>query len=101
MLRTLLFVLVSLLASIMSTSALSASRGTHLIVLVHGLMGSPRDLEYLGDRLTEGGCVVLKSASNTNVNSLDGIRVGAERLVEEIRNISSENPQIGECTLTI
>jgi hypothetical protein len=67
---------------------------THLVVLVHGLMGNARDLEYLALKLEEKGAVVLQSRKNEYMQSLAGIKEGAERLVEEIHEISLANPHL-------
>ena len=40
---------------VVSCIALQPSTNKHLVVLVHGLMGSARDLEYLALRLEERG----------------------------------------------
>lgn len=66
----------------------------HLIVLVHGLMGSSRDLEYLAQKLEKNGAVVLQSSANAYAQSLAGVKEGAEKLVEEIHSICLENPQL-------
>lgn len=74
----------------------SGRQPTHLIVLVHGLMGNARDLEYLALKLEERGAVVLQSRRNEYMQSLAGIKEGAERLVEEIHEISLANPSLNK-----
>ena len=87
--------LVVLLAIAWISVVTSLSSSKHLIVLVHGLMGNERDLEYLGDRLSAvGDCVVLRSASNANYKSLQGVRLGAERLIEEIREVKKAHKDL-------
>jgi len=66
----------------------------HLVVLVHGLMGTSRDLEYLSQLLQSKGCVVLSSQANEQTNSLKGIEKGASRLVEEILAVQAKNKQL-------
>ena len=73
----------------------------HLVVLVHGYMGSDREQEYLGETLLNEGnklidgesdescrssrhqLVILKSKANVKV-STDGIILGGKRLAAEI-----------------
>jgi hypothetical protein len=57
-------------------------------------MGNARDLEYLAIKLEEKGAVVLQSCKNEYMQSLAGIKEGAERLVEEIHEIIVSNPQL-------
>ena len=56
----------------------------HLVVLTHGVMGTGQDLNYLGRLLEAEGCDVYKSTSNENFKSLQGFKVGGERLASEI-----------------
>lgn len=71
-------------------------RSRHLIVLVHGIMGNARDLEYLAQKLEEKGAVVLQSRKNEYMMSLAGIKESAERLVEEIHEVSVANPSLNK-----
>ena len=70
-------------------------KADHLIVLVHGFLGSPTDLEYLGEQLTKlGNCRVLYSQSNFWIKSLAGIEDGAQRLVDEIQIAQQNHPNL-------
>ena len=66
----------------------------HLVVLVHGLMGTNQDLEYLGERLHEKGCIVLLSKSNWWIKSLVSIKIASVRLVDEIHVKQAQNPEL-------
>jgi len=66
---------------------LNQQQQNHLVVLSHGIMGGTKDLEYLAERLTRGGCVVLVSKVNALTNSLLGIEHGAKGLVREIEDV--------------
>lgn len=66
----------------------------HLVVLSHGVMGTAQDLNYLGRLLEDSGCVILKSTSNENLKSLDGFKIGAERLADEIKKCVVANNQL-------
>lgn len=92
---TLLFLLLLVLID-GSESLLPISRQNkeHLIVLSHGIMGNANDLNYLSALLEKRGCIVLKSNSNSFLNSLNGIRNGAENLVQEIAQIQKDNQQL-------
>lgn len=85
--------LVLVLVVIISVTSFQSSQ-SHLVVLVHGLMGDYRDLEYLGEQLEERGCVVLLSKKNGLTKSLAGIETGAARLVEEIREMQVMYPAL-------
>jgi hypothetical protein len=68
---------------------------THLVVLAHGLMGMPRDLDYLGQRLDDRCCVLL-SESNKLLNSLKGVRDGGAKLASEVRQYVEKHQGIQE-----
>lgn len=70
----------------------------HLVVLSHGLMGYPSDLEYLGRSLAESGCTVLQSRSNEFIATLNGVSQGGKALAEEIMSFKTENPHLKRVT---
>lgn len=66
----------------------------HLVVLSHGIMGTGDDLEYLANLLESGGCQVLKSRSNENFRSFNGIKACGEALAQEIIELVERNPDL-------
>ncbi len=71
------------------------SQPEHLIVLSHGLMGRPTDLDYLaGLLISQQGSLVLQSKANEYINSLKGIPFGAKKLAEEIISFKNQNPSV-------
>lgn len=63
----------------------------HLVVLSHGIMGTGDDLGYLANLLETGGCMVLKSRSNENFKSFNGIKACGEALAKEILSCVQRN----------
>jgi len=66
----------------------------HLVVLSHGILGTSRDLDYLGKNLVTNGCNVLMSEVNQHLNSLSGIRTGGSMLADEILEEIRKNKKI-------
>ncbi|GAM87921.1 hypothetical protein ANO11243_059490 [Dothideomycetidae sp. 11243] len=60
----------------------------HLVVLIHGLWGSPSHLEYLANSLREGFSKeklhILVAKSNAKNFTYDGIETGGERILHEV-----------------
>lgn len=96
--ETLRFVVTLLLLLLQQSSGLSSSGRTtyrHLVVLVHGYLGSDREQEYLGEALikeSKKSChsannnhqlVILNSKANME-SSTDGVAIGGKRLAVEI-----------------
>jgi hypothetical protein len=94
--ETLRFFVTLLLLLLQQCSALSSSRRTtyrHLVVLVHGYLGSDREQEYLGEALikeSKKSChgsdhqlIILNSKANVQT-STDGVVMGGKRLAAEI-----------------
>lgn len=82
-------------ASGSSSSPSLVPHADHLVVLVHGLMGTENDLLYLNSKINElEGFVTLRSKSNWWIKSLSGVRRSAERLVEEIQMLQHKHPTV-------
>jgi len=98
--KTLRFVATLLLLLLQQCSGLSSSDRTtyrHLVVLVHGYLGSDREQDYLGEALRkeikkpchstsniiQHQLVVLNSKANVQ-KSTDGVAMGGKRLAAEI-----------------
>jgi hypothetical protein len=77
-----------------ASASVSVDPSKHLVVLIHGLLGTERDLEYLGLGLRERDYVVLACKSNGGLRSFDGIRAGAQRVLEEIFEIEKLHPNL-------
>jgi hypothetical protein len=90
-----LILILTLALALVDGSQLKPSQNSHMVVLAHGIMGSPKDLTYLSDKLRDLGCVVLISKENKLLNSLMGIEKGAKNLVQEIeRELDRHNGEI-------
>ena len=73
----------------------------HLLVLVHGLFGRPRDwrhvvteLHRLGTVGTDAGVRVLVSSSNRRTGTFDGVDRCGERLAREISREVDQHPEL-------
>lgn len=75
------------------------SKPDHLCVLIHGLWGSPKHLEYLRTTLqaqyAEDTLHILVPKSNADNFTYDGIEVGGERITNEIEQCIRELEQSG------
>ena len=74
-----------------STSRRAPGPPRHLFVLVHGLAGTPSDLDYLRRRLEatgggggEDGAVEVLSVRSNEGRTFDGIQAGAARVASEV-----------------
>ena len=72
----------------------------HLVVLIHGLMGTERDLAYLAQRVGSlGGPSVLCHAVAANArgmygSTVDGVASGGERACDEVQLVLKQNPSV-------
>jgi hypothetical protein len=57
-------------------------------------MGTAEDLGYLSSLLEKNGCSVLRSISNENTKSLNGLKTGGESLASEIVDLIGKNSQL-------
>ncbi|CAB1120484.1 unnamed protein product [Ectocarpus sp. CCAP 1310/34] len=73
----------------------------HLVVLAHGLSGTPEDLTYLKQSLErEGGSEILvHSARRNEGKTKDGVVEGGSRLAEEIREVVQSTPSLSRISL--
>lgn len=83
---------------------------THLIVLVHGFIGSPRSLHPLRDAIqkaaSESGERVVAHVSVANygyfhsfLTTTDGVAAGGARLADEIRDVVKQNGTLKRLSL--
>lgn len=81
-------------------SLTEAVRPTHLLVLVHGMGGSPDDLAFLRwcvRRRTQGHMLVHSAQCNNEPSrTFDGVSEGGTRLASEVRSIISQHPSLSE-----
>lgn len=68
-------------------------RYSHLVVLLHGLGGTSKDLKYLGDVLAARDCEVLAVKSNEG-RTRDGVHLGARRACDEVRAFVEARPHL-------
>mmetsp|Transcript_8450 Transcript_8450/g.11000 ORF Transcript_8450/g.11000 Transcript_8450/m.11000 type:complete len:480 (-) Transcript_8450:331-1770(-) len=76
----------------------------HLIVLVHGLEGTPEDLAYLSKVLTERAertdkSVLVHCARANHRRTRDGVVRGGKRLASEIESVVKAYPSLKELSL--
>ncbi|CBJ48764.1 putative serine esterase [Ectocarpus siliculosus] len=73
----------------------------HLVVLAHGLSGTPEDLTYLKQSLErEGGSEILvHSARRNEGKTKDGVVEGGSRLAEEILEVVQSTPSLSRISL--
>lgn len=74
---------------------------SHLVVLVHGFIGSPRSLSLLRDAIAAASsdCVVHVSTANYGrvhsfFTTTDGVFEGSARLAAEVRSVVAANPAL-------
>ncbi|CAM9441241.1 unnamed protein product [Ectocarpus sp. 4 AP-2014] len=73
----------------------------HLVVLAHGLSGTPEDLTYLKQSLErEGGSdILVHSARRNEGKTKDGVVEGGSRLAEEILEVVQSTPSLSRISL--
>jgi pimeloyl-ACP methyl ester carboxylesterase len=75
----------------------SEGRITHLIVLVHGLMGFVSDFDYIRDHILDkcpGGILVVTPRENHGFASHEGIDIGGSRIAKRILQTVKEFPEL-------
>jgi esterase/lipase len=79
-----------------SGACTAAAAPTHLAVLVHGYMGTPEDLTYLKEAVTEfgKGNVLAYTPTCNRGRTKDGVKLGGERVAEEVRRVVKQHPSL-------
>lgn len=80
-----------------SSSESAAAAADHLVVLVHGILGSTDDWKFAADKFVLAlPDKVIAHCSDRNMNrlTLDGVDVMGERLAEEVTDIINRRPEI-------
>lgn len=84
----------------------AGARPEHLVVLVHGLHGSPNSLRVLGEHLAElpagrdGSLMVHLASSNFDgylrllLTTADGVPAGGKRLADEVLDLKARHPSL-------
>ncbi|KAG6489812.1 hypothetical protein ZIOFF_051091 [Zingiber officinale] len=80
-----------------SSSGPAAEAADHLVVMVHGILGSPADWKFAAEQfVTELPDKVIVHCSDRNMNklTLDGVDVMGERLAEEVTGVIKKSPNL-------
>nr|CAD1818713.1 unnamed protein product [Ananas comosus var. bracteatus] len=80
-----------------SSSECAASKADHLVVMVHGILGSTSDWKFGAEQFVKmlpDKVIVHCSERNMNRLTLDGVDVMGERLAEEVIEVINRRPQI-------
>ncbi|KAG1354393.1 putative lipase [Cocos nucifera] len=80
-----------------SPSDANASTADHLVVMVHGILGSTADWKFAADqfvRLLPDKVIVHCSEKNMHQLTLDGVDVMGNRLAEEVLEVIERRPEI-------
>ena len=86
------FPMARALSSSSSCAAVTATEDVHLIVLVHGWLGNPKEMGYLEKSLSQQArknnySVLVHSAECNNGRTTDGIAAGGSRLADEVNSL--------------
>ncbi|XP_008786261.1 lipid droplet phospholipase 1-like isoform X2 [Phoenix dactylifera] len=80
-----------------SASDAAASTADHLVVMVHGILGSTADWKFAADqfvRMLPDKVIVHCSERNMHKLTLDGVDIMGERLVAEVLEVIDRRPEI-------
>ncbi|XP_020247168.1 putative lipase C4A8.10 isoform X2 [Asparagus officinalis] len=80
---------------VLSSSRHSASSSDHLVVMVHGILGSTADWQYGADQFVKAlpdKVIIHCSECNGYTLTLDGVDVMGERLAEEVIGVINRRP---------
>lgn len=69
---------------------------THLVVVIHGMWGAPRNVQFLADRIAtlHPHCLVLVPTSNKFLGTYSGIEICALRVLDEVIACIDSNPTL-------
>ncbi|KAL6838208.1 hypothetical protein ACP4OV_031970 [Aristida adscensionis] len=79
------------------SDALSSHAPDHLLVMVHGILGSTEDWRYAANEFVKqlpDDVIVHCSEKNMNTLTLDGVDVMGERLADEVLDVVSRRPEL-------
>ncbi|KAJ6808236.1 putative lipase [Iris pallida] len=80
-----------------SSDSASSSSADHLVVMVHGILGSTANWKYAANQFVQklpDKVIVHCSERNMYKLTLDGIEVMGERLAEEVTEVVNRRPEI-------
>uniref|UniRef100_A0A453RZB9 DUF676 domain-containing protein n=2 Tax=Aegilops tauschii subsp. strangulata TaxID=200361 RepID=A0A453RZB9_AEGTS len=79
------------------SDAVSSHAPEHLLVMVHGILGSTNDWQYAANEFVKqlpDDVIVHCSEKNMNTLTLDGVDVMGERLADEVLDVISRKPEL-------
>ncbi|CAD6246636.1 unnamed protein product [Miscanthus lutarioriparius] len=79
------------------SDAVSSHAPDHLLVMVHGILGSTADWQYTANEFVKqlpDDVIVHCSEKNTSMLTLDGVDVMGERLANEVLDVISRRPEL-------
>lgn len=79
------------------SDAVSSHAPEHLLVMVHGILGSTTDWQYAANEFVKqlpDDVIVHCSEKNMNTLTLDGVDVMGERLADEVLDVISRKPEL-------
>uniref|UniRef100_A0A8I7BJB7 DUF676 domain-containing protein n=1 Tax=Hordeum vulgare subsp. vulgare TaxID=112509 RepID=A0A8I7BJB7_HORVV len=81
------------------SDAVSSHAPEHLLVMVHGILGSTNDWQYAANEFVKqlpDDVIVHCSEKNMNTLTLDGVDVMGERLADEVLDVISRKPELSK-----
>ncbi|TVU43377.1 hypothetical protein EJB05_09843, partial [Eragrostis curvula] len=79
------------------SDAVSSHTPDHLLVMVHGILGSQQDWQYAANEFVKqlpDDVIVHCSEKNASMLTLDGVDVMGERLADEVLDVISRRPEL-------
>uniref|UniRef100_K3YH26 DUF676 domain-containing protein n=3 Tax=Setaria italica TaxID=4555 RepID=K3YH26_SETIT len=79
------------------SDAVSSHDPDHLLVMVHGILGSTADWQYAANEFVKqlpDDVIVHCSEKNSSMLTLDGVDVMGERLADEVLDVVSRRPEL-------
>ncbi|KAG8086776.1 hypothetical protein GUJ93_ZPchr0010g7631 [Zizania palustris] len=79
------------------SDAVSSHAPDHLLVMVHGILGSTADWQYAANEFVKqlpDDVIVHCSEKNMNTLTLDGVDIMGERLTDEVIDVISRKPEL-------
>ncbi|KQJ95038.1 putative lipase ROG1 [Brachypodium distachyon] len=79
------------------SDAVSSHAPEHLVIMVHGILGSTTDWQYAANEFVKqlpDDVIVHCSEKNMNTLTLDGVDVMGERLADEVLDVISRRPEL-------
>ncbi|KMZ67459.1 Lipase/serine esterase [Zostera marina] len=90
--------------SVLNFSDSGTAKGNHLVVMVHGILGSTNDWKFAADqfvRVFSDKVIVHCSESNEYSLTLDGVDVMGERLADEVIKVINQKPGLQKISFIV